>query len=180
MSFFTDLIKVVTTITEGMEAAETSNVHIDEAKLASQQAVMQKDEAQPAAKHVEANKKATFDMQEKRTQNEKVLLSVFALGLYLARLDGEADQELDYIESCLADADLSSEAVMQEIDRIYQKKQSFLEIRMKYLDKISVAELEYVDSVIKGVIEADGQISEKEQRFYNNTWLPYVRKVKGV
>lgn len=180
MSFFTDLIKVVTTITEGMEAAETSNVHIDEAKLASQQAVMQKDEAQPAAKYVEANKKAALNIQEKRAQNEKVLLSVFALGLYVARLDGEADQELDYIEGCLANADLSSEAIMQEIDTIYQKKQSFLEIRMKYLDKISPADLEYVDAVIKGVIEADGQVSEKEKRFYNNTWLPYVRKVKGL
>jgi len=122
--------------------------------------------------------KAAEDLQKMLEKNENLLLGVFAMALHVARLDGMDDSELDYIEACLGNGELRSEAVRHEIQRISLKQYNFYEIRVRYLDKVSVEEIEYVDSVIQGVMDADGTVSDKEKQFYITTWQPYLRSLK--
>ena len=122
--------------------------------------------------------KAAEDLQKMLEKNENFLLGVFAMALYVAILDGMDDAELDYIETCLGNGELRSEAVRHEIQRISLKQYDFDEIKVRYLDKVTIEEIEYVDNVIQGVMDADGTVSEKERQFYVTTWQPYLRSLK--
>lgn len=118
--------------------------------------------------------KAAKDLQVLLEQNENLLLGMFATSLYVARLDGEDETELEYIANCLGNEQLRSEAVKHEIQAIYEKKYNFHHIKTKYLDKVSKEELKYVDDVISGVMNADGNISSNEKEFYEKVWKPYL------
>ena len=122
----------------------------------------------------EGKMKAAKDLQVLLEKNENLLLGIFAISLYVARLDGEDEAELEYIANCLGHEQLRSEAVKYEIQTIYDKKYNFYHIKTKYLDKVSKEELQYVDEVISGVMNADGDISEKEKEFYEKVWKPYL------
>lgn len=126
----------------------------------------------------EGKQKAAKDLQELLEKNEKLRFGMFAMALHVARLDGEDEAELDYIEECLGNEELIREEVKHELQAISNRKYSFYEIRIKYLDKVSAEEMMYVDKVIQGVMEADGSVSEKERLFYTTTWEPYLRSLK--
>lgn len=128
--------------------------------------------------YTEGKIKAAEDFKKMLENNENLLFGVFAMALYVARLDGEAEQELAYIKECLGHERLRSEEIRHEIQSIYQNNYNFYEIRARYLDKVSLAEIEVIDDVINGVMEADGSVSEKEKQFYVTTWQPYVRRLK--
>ena len=121
--------------------------------------------------------KAADEFQALLEKNENLLFGVIALALYVARLDGEDEQEVEYIENCIGDGELRREEIRYEINNIYKNEYNFSQIRSRYLDKVSAGELKYVDGVIKGVIDADGYISQQEKQFYDNVWLPYIQQL---
>jgi len=121
--------------------------------------------------------KAPQDLEKLLEKNEKLRFGMFAMALFIARLDGEDDTELDYIEACLENEGTVREEVKYELQVISSSKYSFYEIRDKYLNDVTVDEILYVDKVIKGVIDADGTVSEKERQFYITTWQPYLRSL---
>lgn len=121
--------------------------------------------------------KAADEFQALLEKNENLLFGVLALALYVARLDGEDEQEVEYIENCIGDGELRREEIRYEIKNIYKNEYNFSQIRSRYLDKVSAGELKYVDGVIKGVIDADGYISQQEKQFYDNVWLPYIQQL---
>ena len=121
--------------------------------------------------------KAADEFQALLEKNENLLFGVLALALYVARLDGEDEQEVEYIENCIGDGELRREEIRYEINNIYKNEYNFSQIRSRYLDKVSAGELKYVDGVIKGVIDADGYISQQEKQFYDNVWLPYIQQL---
>ena len=122
--------------------------------------------------------KAAEEFQEMLEENENLLFGVFAMGVYVARLDGEADEEMAFIENFIGHEKLRSEGIRNEIQTINAHKYTFYEIKVRYLDKVSVSEIEVFDEIITGVMNADGTISEKERQFYETTWKPYVRSLK--
>lgn len=121
--------------------------------------------------------KAAEEFQKMLAENENLLFGTFAMALYVARLDGEAKEETAYIEECLGHEQLRSEEIRHEIQNIYKNTYNFYEIRARYLDKASLKEIMVVDEVIKGVMDADGTVSEKEKQFYVTTWQPYVKRL---
>lgn len=122
---------------------------------------------------------AAQKFQQMLEENENLLFGMFATALYVARLDGEAKEEMDYIESCLGHENFLREEVKHEIQKIYQQKLNFYMIRTKYLDKVSFEELHYVDEIIREVMNADNTVSKEERNFYEKHWTPYYESVES-
>ena len=111
--------------------------------------------------------------------NENLRFGMFATALYVARLDGEAKEEIDYIESCLGHENFLREEVKHEMQQIYQQNLDFYTIRTKYLDKVSFEELHYVDEILQKVMKADHTISKEERNFYEKDWMPYFESIEN-
>jgi len=122
----------------------------------------------------EGKAKAAKEFQRRLEQNENLLFAVFAIALYVARLDGEDDKEIEYIANCLGHEELRREDIRHEIQAIYDNQDGFYHIREKYLDKVSFKEIQYISSVVNAVMEADGTVSVEEKDFYNTQWVPYI------
>ena len=117
--------------------------------------------------------------QKMLEENENLLFGMFATALYVARLDGEAKEEMDYIESCLGHENFLREEVKHEIQQIHQQNLDFYTIRTKYLDKVSFEELHYIDDIIKEVMNADQTVSKEEKHFYENQWMTYFESIEN-
>lgn len=132
----------------------------------------------------ETYKQAAYDttilnankFEEQFRTNNNLLLCVCALAVYVAKLDGECEKEKEYIRSLLRDENLEDEIVIKEIDKIAENNPNFYYIKTKYLDKCKTEQLDYIDSIVKNVINADGIKSEQELSFYNYEWLPYLEQ----
>ena len=122
--------------------------------------------------------KAAEEFKKLLDENNNLLLGVFATALYVARLDGEDDKEIEYIANLLGHEELRREDIRYEIQSIYEKKYNFHHIKTKYLDKVSDKEINYINGVVNAVMEADGEVSAKEQDFYRGKWVPYINNRK--
>ena len=99
--------------------------------------------------------------------------AVFALGIYIANLDGtQSNEEIAAIKDVLGrpDSVLHPEILQKEFNVILDKKPSFFEIKKHYLD---FENLKILNEFILIVISADGVQDDLESLFYNNEWKPY-------
>ena len=102
--------------------------------------------------------------------------AVFALGIYIANLDGtQSNEEIAAIKDVLGrpDSVLHPEIFQKEFNVILDKKPSFFEIKKHYLDNLDFENLKILNEFILIVISADGVQDDLESLFYNNEWKPY-------
>ena len=57
---------------------------------------------------------------------------------------------------------------------------SFEELSKAYLSKLSQADLDKMDNVVKRVIAADNQYSDAEKAFMKKDWEPYLASRKAA
>ena len=116
-------------------------------------------------------------LRDKMLANNKLKLGVFALGCYIANIDGEFTQEEQAaIAQAIGSPDTSSTDVgLQEefhriMEEIYDHKMNFNDIKEKYLNDINRGTFEDLDEVVMSVIHADGKVAIEEQNFLDNEW----------
>lgn len=116
-------------------------------------------------------------LRDKMLANNKLKLGVFALGCYIANIDGEFTQEEQAaIAQAIGSPDTSwTDVGLQEefhriMEEIYDHKMNFNDIKEKYLNDINRGTFEDLDEVVMSVIHADGKVAIEEQIFLDNEW----------
>lgn len=116
-------------------------------------------------------------LRDKMLANNKLRLGVFALGCYIANIDGEFTQEEQAaIAQAIGSPDTSwTDVGLQEefhriMEEIYDHKMNFNDIKEKYLNDINRGTFEDLDEVVMSVIHADGKVAIEEQNFLDNEW----------
>lgn len=116
-------------------------------------------------------------LRDKMLANNKLKLGVFALGCYIANIDGEFTQEEQAaIAQAIGSPDTSwTDVGLQEefhriMEEIYDHKMNFNDIKEKYLNDINRGTFEDLDEVVMAVIHADGKVAIEEQNFLDNEW----------
>lgn len=116
-------------------------------------------------------------LRDKMLANNKLKLGVFALGCYIANIDGEFTQEEQAaIAQAIESPDTSwTDVGLQEefhriMEEIYDHKMNFNDIKEKYLNDINRGTFEDLDEVVMSVIHADGKVAIEEQNFLDNEW----------
>ena len=116
-------------------------------------------------------------LRDKMLANNKLKLGVFALGFYIANIDGEFTQEEQAaIAQAIGSPDTSwTDVELQEefhriMEEIYDHKMNFNDIKEKYLNDINRGTFEDLDEVVMSVIHADGKVAIEEQNFLDNEW----------
>lgn len=116
-------------------------------------------------------------LRDKMLANNKLKLGVFALGCYIANIDGEFTQEEQVaIAQAIGSPDTSwTDVGLQEefhriMEEIYDHKMNFNDIKEKYLNDINRGTFEDLDEVVMSVIHADGKVAIEEQNFLDNEW----------
>ena len=116
-------------------------------------------------------------LRDKMLANNKLKLGVFALGCYIANIDGEFTQEEQAaIAQAIGSPDTSwTDVGLQEefhriMEEIYDHKMNFNDIKEKYLNDINRGTFEDLDEVVMSVIHADGKVAIEEQNFLDNEW----------
>ena len=116
-------------------------------------------------------------LRDKMLANNKLKLGVFALGCYIANIDGEFTQEEQAaIAQAIGSPDTSwTDVGLQEefhriMEEIYDHKMNFNDIKEKYLNDINRGTFEDLDEVVMSVIHAVGKVAIEEQNFLDNEW----------
>lgn len=116
-------------------------------------------------------------LRDKMLANNKLKLGVFALGCYIANIDGEFTQEEQAaIAQAIGSPDTSwTDVGLQEefhriMEEIYDHKMNFNDIKEKYLNDINRGTFEDLDEVVMSVIHADGKVAIEEHNFLDNEW----------
>lgn len=116
-------------------------------------------------------------LRDKMLANNKLKLGVFALGCYIANIDGEFTQEEQAaIAQAIGSPDTSwTDVGLQEefhriMEEIYDHKMNFNDIKEKYLNDINIGTFEDLDEVVMSVIHADVKVAIEEQNFLDNEW----------
>lgn len=119
-------------------------------------------------------------LRDKMLANNKLKLGVFALGCYIAYIDGEfTKEEQAAIEQAVGKPDTSwsgigfQDEVHKIMELIQENKMNFNDIVIRYLDDIDRETFEELDEVVMDVINADCKIAREEQDFLNNEWKTF-------
>lgn len=119
-------------------------------------------------------------LRDKMLANNKLKLGVFALGCYIAYIDGEfTKEEQAAIEQAVGKPDTSwsgiefQDEVHKIMELIQENKMNFNDIVIRYLDDIDRETFEELDEVVMDVINADGKVAREEQDFLNNEWKAF-------
>lgn len=125
------------------------------------------------AGEVESKKK----FMEMLKEDDNLRLGVFALSLYVAKLDGLDDSEISFIETQIGRPDgIANDRLRERFQAIYNEDMSFPEIDKKFLSGYPEKVIKELDGVIDAVIKSDNIISDKEQEFWDYVWKPYLNK----
>lgn len=116
-------------------------------------------------------------LRDKMLANNKLKLGVFALGCYIAYIDGEfTKEEQAAIEQAVGKPDTpwTDVGLQEEFHRIMEEtdehKICFNDIKERYLNGIDKETFEDLDEVVMSVIHADGKVAIEEQNFLDNEW----------
>ena len=114
------------------------------------------------------------DMLEKR---ENLKITFFALGLYVAGLDGISKEELDVIIKKVGDPNSNTveKPLRDKYKAILDEKPNFDVIKTKYLNAAQTEFLVEFNEYINQIILSDKSISEAEQHFLEYKWYPYLK-----
>lgn len=116
-------------------------------------------------------------LRAKMQVSNRLKLGVFALGCYIANIDGEfikeeqaaINQAIGRPDTPWTDVGLQEEfhRIMEETD---EHKICFNDIKERYLNGIDKETFEDLDEVVMSVIHADGKVAIEEQNFLDNEW----------
>ena len=123
-----------------------------------------------------ANEVARKFMVQLQT-NKKLEFGVWAILLYVAKLDGLSESEKEIIDSILGapDTPIKSEEIRYEYKKIYEENLNFQMIKERYLDELNYELIIAIDNFIKEVMGADGPaVAVEKIDFYDYEWNPYV------
>ncbi|WP_317423715.1 hypothetical protein, partial [uncultured Acidaminococcus sp.] len=96
--------------------------------------------------------------------------SILALGLYVANLDHNlSPEERELLFKYVGRDSYNKNYAIESCN-------SFKDICDKYLDKLSLQELDDISRKIREIIQADGIVSLEEENFLRKEWLPYLKK----
>lgn len=116
-------------------------------------------------------------LRDKMLANNKLKLGVFALGCYIAYIDGEfTKEEQAAINQAIGrpDRPWTDVGLQEEFHRIMEEtdehKICFNDIKERYLNGIDKEIFEDLDEVVMSVIHADGKVAIEEQNFLDNEW----------
>ncbi len=114
------------------------------------------------------------DMLEKR---DDLRITFFALGLYVAGLDGISNEELDIIIKKVGDpnSNVVEKPLRDKYKAILDERPNFDVIKTKYLDAAQAEFLVEFNKYINQIIISDQSISEPEQHFLEYKWYPYLK-----
>ena len=126
--------------------------------------------------NIETAKKFKKSFKEYLENSEANKLAMWALGVYVASLDGIADEEMAAIFKKVGDPNSNSvnPALREKYMEIYNEIPRFSEIRVKYLDKADKEFMEELNEYVNQIIESDTVISEEESNFLRFEWYPYL------
>lgn len=117
-------------------------------------------------------------------QSENMRIGAFAIGYYVARVDGSdiPDDELTVIVDALGrpDSKIHSDYAQLEMKKIMEIAPRFEYIRDTYLHRLNKEQLSAIDDFVREVIKADGKIADEERYFYNNQWKPFLKSEINV
>ncbi len=125
-----------------------------------------------------ANAKKLADLLEKNDTNK---VAYFALGVYVAGLDGIADEEVEVIKKKVGDpnSNLIPNPLREKFKAIYEDIPSFNTIKIKYLEAVQTEFLVELNEYINEIILSDQVISEAEKKFLLYEWYPYLES-RGI
>ena len=106
-------------------------------------------------------------------KNNSLFLGTFALAMYIGRLNGDAEAELEKIRLCLEHDTMLQKDLKLKMQEIYQAELDFSTIKENYLDAVSFRELHCMDSIIREIAIRNGNISGAEKDFLKESWIPY-------
>lgn len=116
-------------------------------------------------------------LRDKMQARNKLKLGVFALGYYIANIDGEfteeeqaaIDQAIGRPDTVWVDVGFQEQAdkIMKEIR---EHQIGFRDIREEYLNDIDKETFEDLNEVVTSVIHADGKVAKEEQYFLDYEW----------
>lgn len=116
-------------------------------------------------------------LYDKMQVSNKLKLGIFALGCYIANIDGEfTEEEQAAIEQAIGKPDTAWSGVgfQVEADKIMklikENKMNFNDIAKIYLDDINKETFDDIDEVVMNVINADNKITKEEQYFLDYEW----------
>lgn len=116
-------------------------------------------------------------LRDKMLANNKLKLGVFALGCYIANIDGEfTKEEQAAINQAIGrpDTPWTDVGLQEEFHRIMEEtdehKICFNDIKERYLNGIDKETFEDLDEVVMSIIHADGKVAIEEQNFLDNEW----------
>lgn len=116
-------------------------------------------------------------LRAKMQVSNRLKLGVFALGCYIANIDGEfIKEEQAAIEQAVGKPDTSwsgigfQDEVHKIMELIQENKMNFNDIVTRYLNDIDRGTFEDLDEVVMSVINADGKVAIEEQNFLDNEW----------
>lgn len=116
-------------------------------------------------------------LRDKMQVCNKLKLGVFALGCYIANIDGEfSAEEQAAINQAIGrpNTPWTNVGLQEEFHRIMEEtdehKICFNDIKERYLNGIDKETFENLDEVVMSVIHADGKVAIEEQNFLDNEW----------
>lgn len=114
-------------------------------------------------------------------QSDSMKKGAFAIGVYVARIDGDiSDEEADKITDALGhlDSPFIEPQVKATYKEILETTPDFETIKNKYLNCLTVEQLNAIDAFIKDIIKIDSVVEEEEESFYKEQWIPYLNARK--
>lgn len=107
-------------------------------------------------------------------------LGAFALGIYLAYIDGDdsPDEELSVIEENLGSPDslFKEDFERKEYNNIMMRRPTYEVIKSQYLDQLDHDKAYQLHQFVRSIIDADGYFSPNEKRFWNEKWIDYMNE----
>ena len=124
--------------------------------------------------HIEAARKFARELEN----NDNFAIGTFAIAFHVAHIDGSlSDNKIDTIVEMVGppDSSLLSPYTRSENSKNLEAPLSFSDICTKYLNSLPHDKLEKIDMLIKNIMTADGTMNDNSIKFYNGTWIPYIR-----
>jgi transcription termination factor NusB len=111
--------------------------------------------------------------------------AMVALANHVANLDGVAPDEkqtvrLLYGRYAADHPSKDAENFKVILASVAKDNLNFAELTTAYLSKLSLAELDKMDNVVKRVIAADNTYTEAEKAFMEKDWKPYLESRKAA
>ena len=121
-------------------------------------------------------------LAERMEYEDGLKAAALAVAVYVANLDGKINEdEVAVVEAALgaADSQFTNDNLKDKFAKALDEVNAgmdFNAIKSKYLNSLELVDLKLLDELVKGVIEADDEVSRQEKSFLQNEWKPYLEK----